>query len=54
MAAAPRGNLPWADLALQSGYSDQPHFNRDFLEFTGMTPRAYRRASPSSPNHVRA
>ncbi|MDM0048040.1 AraC family transcriptional regulator [Variovorax sp. J22R115] len=55
MAAEPaRGTLPWADLALQSGYSDQPHFNRDFLEITGMTPQAYRRASPSSPNHVRA
>jgi AraC-like DNA-binding protein len=45
--------LPWVDLALRSGYSDQPHFNRDFLEITGMTPETYRRASPSSPNHVR-
>jgi len=51
-ADAARGNLPWADLAIQSGYCDQPHFNRDFLEITGMTPQAYRRASPSSPNHV--
>ncbi|MDM0073870.1 AraC family transcriptional regulator [Variovorax sp. J2P1-59] len=48
------GALPWAELALQAGYSDQPHFNRDFLQITGMTPQAYRRASPSSPNHVRA
>nr|WP_251010841.1 helix-turn-helix domain-containing protein [Variovorax paradoxus] len=46
--------LPWIDLALQAGYSDQPHFNRDFLEITGMTPQAYARASPDSPNHVRA
>jgi AraC-like DNA-binding protein len=46
--------LPWVDLALQAGYSDQPHFNRDFLEITGMTPLAYARASPASPNHVRA
>ncbi|MDM0105651.1 AraC family transcriptional regulator [Variovorax sp. J22R24] len=54
MAAAPgSGALPWVDLALQSGYSDQPHFNRDFLEITGMTPQAYRRASPLAPNHVR-
>ncbi|MBT2321475.1 AraC family transcriptional regulator [Variovorax paradoxus] len=46
--------LPWVDLALQAGYSDQPHFNRDFLEITGMTPQAYARAAPASPNHVRA
>lgn len=46
--------LPWIDLALQAGYSDQPHFNRDFLEITGMTPRSYARASPDSPHHVRA
>ena len=46
--------LPWVDLALQAGYSDQPHFNRDFLEITGITPQAYARAAPASPNHVRA
>lgn len=46
--------LPWIELALQAGYSDQPHLNRDFLEIAGMTPQAYARASPASPNHVRA
>ncbi|RZL92510.1 MAG: AraC family transcriptional regulator [Variovorax sp.] len=43
---------PWVELALQAGYSDQPHFNRDFLEITGLTPQAYRRAWPAAPNHV--
>ncbi len=52
-ASTGRGALPWIDIALQAGYSDQPHFNRDFLEITGMTPQAYARASPASPNHVR-
>jgi AraC-like DNA-binding protein len=44
--------LPWVELALEAGYSDQSHFNRDFLEIAGMTPQAYRRAAPASPNHV--
>ncbi|MDM0020362.1 helix-turn-helix transcriptional regulator [Variovorax saccharolyticus] len=53
LAAAPRsGPLPWTDLALSMGYSDQSHFIREFGDIAGMTPEAYRRASPSAPNHV--
>jgi AraC-like DNA-binding protein len=43
---------PLAALAADAGYSDQSHFNRDFLAFTGVTPQAYRRLSPAHANHL--
>ncbi|RSZ39503.1 MULTISPECIES: helix-turn-helix domain-containing protein [unclassified Variovorax] len=44
---------PWVELALEAGYSDQAHFNREFLAIAGMSPQAYRRAAPVSSRHVR-
>jgi AraC-like DNA-binding protein len=37
-----RPEVDWAGVALEFGYYDQAHFNRDFREFSGLTPSAYR------------
>jgi AraC-like DNA-binding protein len=50
--AAAHPALSWTELALAHGYSDQPHFNREFRAFAGMAPGEYRRAAPRYPHHV--
>ncbi|HVX04918.1 MAG TPA: helix-turn-helix domain-containing protein [Rhodanobacteraceae bacterium] len=50
--AASHPMLPWTELALAHGYSDQAHFNREFRAFAGITPGEYRRAAPRYPHHV--
>jgi AraC-like DNA-binding protein len=44
--------LPLAEVALATGYSDQPHLNREFGELAGISPSEYRAAAPASPLHV--
>lgn len=39
-------------LALEAGYCDQPHFNREFKELSGLSPTAYRSAIGAYDNHV--
>lgn len=44
----------WSDVALSSGYADQPHFNREFKVLTGLTPTLYTQSSRRGPLHVLA
>lgn len=47
-----QGPLELAAVAMEAGYSDQPHLSREFREFAGLTPEQYRLARPASANHV--
>jgi AraC-like DNA-binding protein len=42
----------WADIAADSGYSDQPHLAHDFRAFAGISPGQYRPLDPKRPHHV--
>jgi AraC-like DNA-binding protein len=42
----------WSQLACEAGYADQAHLCREFVEFAGVTPAAYRRARPRHADHL--
>lgn len=42
----------FAEVAATAGYADQPHFVREFVEMTGLTPGEYRRLAPARAHHV--
>lgn len=46
-------SVDWADIAVDCGYFDQPHFIHDFRAFAGVSPSAYLRYRTSSVNHLR-
>jgi AraC-like DNA-binding protein len=50
--AAREPATPWVEIALDAGYADQSHFQRDFVAVAGMTPGEWRRAAPAAPAHV--
>jgi AraC-like DNA-binding protein len=44
--------VDWAQIALECGYYDQPHFAHDFRAFSGLTPREYLDSATPHLNHV--
>jgi AraC-like DNA-binding protein len=52
----PMQPVDWTWVAHQSRYYDQPHFNKDFIAFTGHSPGDYlrlrRRVQAENPHHA--
>jgi AraC-like DNA-binding protein len=44
--------VDWAAVALDAGFCDQSHLNREFRAFSGVTPTDYRPVSDDRPSHV--
>lgn len=45
-------SLSLADVAAASGFADQPHMSREFMQMAGMTAASYRRIAPPKARHV--
>lgn len=45
-------NMDWCGVAFDAGYYDQSHLIRDFQQFSGLSPTAYRALSTAHHNHV--
>jgi AraC-like DNA-binding protein len=43
----------WIDIALEAGYADQAHFNREFRELAGISPSEYLLNRYGKSHHVR-
>ena len=46
--------VEWADVAVDCGYYDQSHLNREFRVFSGVTPALYRPVEKNRPSHIAA
>ena len=44
--------VDWSEIAYLHGYADQPHFNREFREFSGLTPSQYLAQPGQGPGHA--
>jgi len=44
--------VDWSEIAYRHGYADQPHFNREFREFSGLTPTQYRARPGQGAGHA--
>jgi AraC-like DNA-binding protein len=47
-----RSSETLTSIAHECGYYDQAHFNREFKEFTGLTPGSYRQQQSHMPGHL--
>ena len=48
-----REGIDWVDIALVCGYFDQPHFDHEFQEFSGLTPGEYVSLRTENARHVK-
>ena len=46
--------VDWAGVAIDGGYCDHSHLNREFRAFSGITPPLYRPVAKHRPSHIAA